>query len=263
MRYFDRLWMSIVSSNDQPYINKINTLEKSNTSLEAGIEAFKMMMEDNARIQEELLDEVSCLQKELKNQEEAEVLEIYWNTKRKHSENFRYKARPLPNGGANERVDVRNFFTETDSIVPKIFADNNDEKARLSLNWVIDHITYVGDNISFKTLEMWLYAWETMELRHGDCEDGAILMANIMLKSGVPYWRVRLNCSDVEGGGHAFVTYLKEKTDEWVVLDWCYWVDEKVLKLNKTWAEAEKYFTPMWFSFNKKYIFKDAILDRV
>jgi len=87
----------------------------------------------------------------------------------------------------------------------------------------------------------------------GDCEDGAILMANMMLLSGVPYWRIRLNAGDVEGGGHAYVTYLRETDNEWYILDWCYWPSESA-NFKKKWKDAQKYFG-IWGSWNTKYIY--------
>jgi len=92
------------------------------------------------------------------------------------------------------------------------------------------------------------------------CEDGAILMANMMLKSGIPYWRIRLNGGDVKGGGHAYVTYLREKDNKFYVLDWCYWPNESI-NFGQPWADAKNYFG-IWFSWNKKYGFIKDTLDR-
>lgn len=98
------------------------------------------------------------------------------------------------------------------------------------------------------------------------CEDGAILMANMMINSGVSSWRLRLNAGDVKigngvrRGGHAYVTYLREFDNKWYVLDWCYEYKESV-NFKKTWKKAKKYFS-IWFSWNLKYIYKNIELDR-
>jgi hypothetical protein len=113
------------------------------------------------------------------------------------------------------------------------------------------------------------YDWEvkdthTFFFKNGimtfNCEDGAILMANIMVESGIPYWRIRLNAGDVKGGGHAYVTYLREKDNKWYILDWCYWSNESI-NFGRTWAEAKNYFG-IWFSWNNKYGFIKDELDR-
>jgi hypothetical protein len=60
-----------------------------------------------------------------------------------------------------------------------------------------------------------------------NCEDGAILLANMMLKSGIPYWKIRVTAGNVtepstgKDVGHAYVTYYCAETDKWVLLDWC------------------------------------------
>lgn len=102
--------------------------------------------------------------------------------------------------------------------------------------------------------ENWQTANETITRKAGDCEDGAILLYNMMVASGIPVHRVRLNAGDVKGGGHAYVTYYSDLKG-WVILDWCYWFNESV-GLQKTWQEAEKYFG-IWFSWNEEYVWED------
>jgi len=108
---------------------------------------------------------------------------------------------------------------------------------------------------------MWLFAFETLKLRMGDCEDGAILMANLMIKAGIPYWRIRLNAGDVKNFGHVWITYLRETDNKWVILDWCYHPTAKVRALKKLYSDAEDYFK-IWFSWNTKYIFKGEKFER-
>jgi hypothetical protein len=171
----------------------------------------------------------------------SNTLETYWNTKRPKADKG-HKARD------GVWIDVRAFY-QKDYHLPT-FKGSYDEIAEQALSWVIMNVKYVSD-----PKEFWQYSYETLNRKKGDCEDGAIVMANIMLMSGIPYWRVRLNCGDVKGGGHAWVTYLREKDDEWYCFDWCYWPNE-VTGFRKKWKNAKKYFK-IWYSWNEKFTFCD------
>ena len=187
-------------------------------------------------------------------------LEKYWNEKRAPTNNYRYAARAtFGSTSANIPMDVRDFYMPGDFAVPTVNGATNDEKAMNALKYVINATTYEGDSAQFKRDEEWLFPFETLKLGHGDCEDGAILLANIMLKSGVPYWRIRLNAGSVNGGGHCWVTYLKESDNSFYIYDWCYWPDES--KKGLTWKNAQNYFD-IWFSWNQKYTFAQDMLDR-
>jgi len=165
--------------------------------------------------------------------------EIYWNNKRPKT-NVYWNARD------DVKMDVRVFY-QTDSTLTT-FKGSTDERAKKCLRWVIENISYVGDSGEF-----WQYSYETLLSNTGDCEDGAILLANMMEMSGIPYWRIRLNKGYVEGGYHAYLTYLRESDNQWVICDWCYWPDES-LHLDNLWKDAEKYFT-IDSSWNSKYSF--------
>ena len=183
-------------------------------------------------------------------------LENWWNTRRPTANGYTHRARDI--GGKRITVDPRVFFATPDNRVPWVLAQNsNDVKALRCLEWVVNNITYVRDPIQFKAVEEWLFAFETVALRKGDCEDGAILMANMMLKAGIPYWRIRLNAGKVKGGGHCWVTYLREIDNRWIVLDWCY----NFYPNGQFWKEAKDYYD-IWFSWTTKDIFKGARLDR-
>lgn len=182
------------------------------------------------------------------------VLEYFWNHKIRPVTMIFYPARNRKN------MNVLEFLSKNND-VPIVPGGNHDEIAENALRWVINHVEYVSDKTQHGLAEQWQWADETLESEKGDCEDGAILMANIMIASGVPYWRVRLNAGDVQGGGHAYVTYLREQDNAWYILDWCYWPNESI-GFKKTWKSAEKYFSPVWFSWNRKYGFQKDELDR-
>jgi predicted transglutaminase-like cysteine proteinase len=96
--------------------------------------------------------------------------------------------------------------------------------------WVHKNITYVADDVE-GTPDRWQDTKETLEKKQGDCEDGALLVAHILIKNGVPKEKIR-----VVGGyvidpatrmpfGHAYCIY-KRNDGEWITLDWCAFSDE-------------------------------------
>ena len=181
---------------------------------------------------------------------EEDIQEEYWNNKHP-KQNITYK-RSETDG--LYQIDVRNYFTAFDSSIPMVDGDSNDTKALNALKFIRSNIRYVSDKSSYALDEYWAYSYQTLKRRLGDCEDGAILMANITLKSGIPYWRIRLNAGDVKGGGHAYVTYCRETDNQFVVLDWCYWYKHLDIKDRKLHSEERDYYG-IWFSWNQKYSF--------
>jgi len=172
-----------------------------------------------------------------------------------------YKGRFIPNHGRCS-VDVRNFFSNPDSQELK-FAEvwkdlPDDEKAFKCLKWVIDNITYISDKEEFDMDEYWCFPYELLNTRKGDCDDGAILLSNLMASCGIPYWKVRLTCGDTPDGGHAYVTYFRESDKTWVNLDWCYFPSKKLIK-DRTNYKEEKHYGDVWFSWNRKYSFSKGV----
>lgn len=134
-----------------------------------------------------------------------------------------------------------------------------DDLALGALQYVRKNIKYTSDKNVEGLEEYWQEWCETLELKTADCEDGAILMANIMLALGIPYWRVRLNAGDVNGGGHAYVTYCRATDNEFVVLDWCYWPNDLPVKDRKLHRDEENYSGHsygIWWSWNTQYVFR-------
>jgi transglutaminase-like putative cysteine protease len=101
-----------------------------------------------------------------------------------------------------------------------------------------------------------------LKTRKGDCDDGAILMANLMIASGIPYWKIRLTAGDVEGGGHAYVTYYCEILNYWVSMDWCYYPNSSLV-VNRPDYKDEKIYQDVWFSWNQKYCFSAGVKTSV
>jgi predicted transglutaminase-like cysteine proteinase len=162
-------------------------------------------------------------------------------------------------------IDVRNFFQINDANTPVVTGKTNDDKALAALRTVRGRVAYNSDKSTYTQDEYWAYAYQTLTRAKGDCEDGAILLANILIKSGVPYWRVRLNAGSVNGGGHAYVTYCRETDNEFVVLDWCYWPNDMAISLRPTHREERNYMNTeknfyVWFSWDMKYVYGEEKL---
>jgi len=201
----------------------------------------KINKDNTKRYEQEISDLLKAnkiLTEDLYNCEDSESkLKEYWYNKFIKKVKYSY-------GGK----DLKKYCTTQNSNVPLVTGKDIDTIANKALLKVYSMVRYTSD-----VKEHWQFADETVERGLGDCEDGAILMYNIMVASGVPAWRVRLNAGDVQGGGHAYVTYLREKDSTWYVMDWCYWFNESRF-YRKSWKEAEKYFG-IWFSWNEDYTF--------
>ena len=248
MSWFNEIWEKIIDNKSQfekkmifSYEAKIAEL-KSNLRKETKknntiIEDLKISYDDFAKLEQNFSDYIEQNKKET-------LLEKQWNNKRS-------KTTVLYNARQTRALDPRIYFNPFDSTIPVVRGNTSDDLAIGSLKLVKKLIKYTKDDGEF-----WQFAFETLIRKKGDCEDGAILMANIMLKSGVPYWRIRLNAGSVLGGGHAYVTYLAED-NEWYILDWCYWYTGK---LNKKWKDSEKYFG-IWFSWNTRFMYGEYDKD--
>ncbi len=158
--------------------------------------------------------------------------------------------------GINYQIDVRDFLMSSFEL-PNIIG-TDDEKAYKSLIWVLNNLQYVTDPIQYHTPEYWAFPYETMKSKKGDCEDGAILLASIMLKNKIPSWKIRLSAGFVfnpftkQKEGHAYVTYYVEEKNKWVVLDWSFLPSRDQLKDRPAYKDMSNY-GKIWFSFNNKF----------
>lgn len=155
-------------------------------------------------------------------------------------------------------IDVRQFINPNNSILPTINGSSDDEKALNCLGWVIKNVKYTPDKTQYGLDEYWAFAYETQNYGKGDCEDGTILLANIMLTNKIPDWKIRVSAGNVLNPytktieGHCYVTYYCEDSDKWVVLDWCYLPNGLDIK-NRIDYKEESNYKDVWFSFNKEY----------
>ena len=226
--YRDSLEVQVIES-----VKHSNDLQNQVNILKDGVSTLK-------RAVSKATDNFNTLSKKLNSIEGTNRLESTLNNKRRKT-NITYNGRP------EGKVDPRVFFQPYNSKYPK-FTGTDDEKAIKALRWVKQHIVYTSDK-----KELWQFAHETLSRGKGDCEDGAILLANVLLYNGIPYYKIRINAGSVKGGGHAYTTYYSEEKEDWYILDWCYWYNE-CNNLQKTWKEAKKYYN-IWFSCNTKYCY--------
>lgn len=184
--------------------------------------------------------------------------EEYWNNKYPQVI-ILYDGRTIPKYGRYS-VDVRTFFVnehsyELQKIVEPWKCLPDDDKALSCLLWVMNNFVYRSDFSLFGTEEFWCYPSEALKVLQGDCDDGAILLANLMLASGIPYWKIRLTAGLVPEGGHAYVTYYCQKNDYWVALDWCYSPNRDIIEDRPDYKLSTIYIE-VWFSWNQRYSFQ-------
>jgi len=113
------------------------------------------------------------------------------------------------------------------------------------LRWVKDNIVYTPDTELHGQLEYWQTPKETLLLRKGDCEDGAILILALAKHAGIPTDRYVIQWGEVIGGGHCYVVYNRGEDGESVVLDWCYWWTNLAVKL-RSWIGDDKKYGTIW-----------------
>jgi hypothetical protein len=200
----------------------------------------------------------------------------YWNSKWATAPII-YTGRALRGESYNKQidVDVKAFIKRNDAILWHVLTqlelrkDTPNDTALVVQNFVCNFLKYKYDDIASECPEFWLFPFESIQSEIGDCEDGAILIASLLINAGVPSWRVKVCAaqvmadpvfapSDTELGGHAYCIYLADRPEserklEWVILDWCYLQDPEVSIENKPLARnggTEGAYREIWFTFN-------------
>ncbi|MFX1304342.1 MAG: DUF4332 domain-containing protein, partial [Promethearchaeota archaeon] len=172
-------------------------------------------------------------------------------------------------------VDVKAFIKKNDAILWHVITqvglrrETPNETAFVIQNFVCNFLKYKYDDITADIPEFWLFPFESIQAEIGDCEDGAILIAALLINAGIPSWRVKVCAAEViadpifapsetEVGGHAYCIYLADRPDserklEWVILDWCYLQDPEVPIEEKPLARdggTEGAYKDVLFTFN-------------
>lgn len=190
----------------------------------------------------------------------AELLKDYYNNKYP-SIPIQYRGRVIHGSNTRFRVDVRDFFTLNDSTLQNIVKSlrmttmTDNQKALTCLKWIIQNMPYKSDLENYKVPEFWEFPFEGLAKGSFDCEGGSILLANLLLISGIPNWKVRIVAGYVfepvskKQIGHAYITFFDEETEKWKILDWCYHPNLKLIKDREEYKK-EKMYQDCWFSFN-------------
>lgn len=106
------------------------------------------------------------------------------------------------------------------------------------LDWAVTNIQYKPDwNKDDRNKDYWNLPSETLTDKFGDCEDGAILLANMAQKT-VPYYDVLVNVYDTGDSYHVFVTV------NGIVQDW---TNPTLKTIPSDWK--------LWYCFNKKHAY--------
>lgn len=167
------------------------------------------------------------------------------------------------NNDVQLNIDVRNFIQYNDAYITNFaeaagaISGTIDHRAHRIQQAICSYLTYTNDTANEGFTEFWQYPSETLALKYGDCEDGAILMATTMIAAGIPINRVRVFAGLVKTydpqrpwGGHAYVVYLRDTNMTPVVLDWSYKPDPNVSIADKPSVYQNTDYGDVWFSFN-------------
>ena len=114
-----------------------------------------------------------------------------------------------------------------------------------------------GEVVDFEVEDTHNFVFKNGIISH-NCDSQALLLASMIVGSGVPYWKVRVSAGDVVwgggSGGHAYVTYYCEDSDEWVLLDTTFFPNNDEIIDRKNYKDEEMYKNT-WFSFDTKYAY--------
>lgn len=168
-------------------------------------------------------------------------------------------------GWIKQQVD--NPSVEINSLSKNIdFGIDDDETVINVLQAIINILDYVGDVKTWGMPEYWQTAQQTLDLKTGDCEDGAILAYVLCRLKGISPDKLMLFCGDVSVGGHCWLAYRPlEYPLNWVFLDWCYWATEQTIgkrnfyyiKDTTVYGEypsgsIDERYKNIWFGFNEE-----------
>ncbi|TFF86763.1 MAG: DUF4332 domain-containing protein [Promethearchaeota archaeon] len=211
----------------------------------------------------------------------------YWNNKWERAPII-YTGRALRGKSYRKQIDadVKSFIKDNDAILwhvinqAKLRLDTANNTAWAVQKFVCSLLKYTHDDETEDCPEFWQFPFEAIQSQVGDCEDGAILIASLLINAGIPSWRVKVCAaqviadpvfapSDSELGGHAYCIYLADKKDserklEWCILDWCYLQDPDTPIEEKPLAREggqEGAYKNIWFTFNDKYSWAQSAFE--
>lgn len=211
----------------------------------------------------------------------------YWNSKWEMAPII-YTGRALRGESYKKQIDadVKAFIKDNDAILwhvinqAELRQDTPNNTAWAIQKFVCSLLKYTQDDVAEDCPEFWQFPFEAIQSQIGDCEDGAILIASLLINAGIPSWRVKVCAAQVvadpifapsesELGGHAYCIYLADRTDterklEWCILDWCYLQDPETPIEEKPLAGdggQEGAYRDIWFTFNDKYSWAQSAFE--
>jgi len=122
-------------------------------------------------------------------------------------------------------INVTKFFVPSLSIAAHKSLDFS-----YYLNWVCNNIKPRSEPNDY-----WNFPEETLKDGFGDCEDGAILLANLLYHSGFPYWKILICVYETPSGFHSVVVYDGELLD---------WMNPATKEVPSDWK--------LWYCFNSR-----------
>jgi hypothetical protein len=129
-----------------------------------------------------------------------------------------------------EPIEVTKFLDFTKYLPRKLMIEFSSTES--SLDWVHTHIIYKSEEKDF-----WKFPNETLADGFGDCEDGSILLACLILVRNklIPYYKVLVNIYNTPSGFHAVVTVDGELQD---------WTNPNLKVVPPNWK--------LWYCFNSR-----------
>lgn len=159
----------------------------------------------------------------------------------------------LTDSSFRKSVDLHRWFKSWEETKPTMVLPNfgapSDNTALECTRWVAQNVKYAGDPDLWSLSEKWSLPDETLRMKKGDCEDGAMLLYFLLHAHGFSDDQVRIVAGDVRSGGHCYVTYHSFEDGIEYVLDWCYWPADSLkvpYGLNYNYFEGKG----EWFAFN-------------
>jgi hypothetical protein len=199
------------------------------------------------------------LKEEIKELTYSSPKEEYYNNKYPKIDKKYYKHLL----GESISFDVRCFVGNYKNKALPQFKGTDDEIAIKALTWIIQNKKYASDKSTTGLVEYWNMSYETLLKDAGDCEDGGILLYDILRANGVPAWKIRvtvgwaINPFNGTTEGHAYVTYYSEQYDKWVALDWCYLPNTEKMETQPHYRDVS-FYGDVWWSFNENYVWGRA-----
>jgi predicted flap endonuclease-1-like 5' DNA nuclease len=217
----------------------------------------------------------------------AEYGPDYWNSKWEMAPII-YTGRALRGESYKKQIDadVKTFIKDNDAILwhvinqAELRQDTPNNTAWAVQKFVCSLLKYSQDDETEDCPEFWQFPFEAIQSQVGDCEDGAILIASLLINAGIPSWRVKVCAAQVvadpifapsesELGGHAYCIYLADRNDterklEWCILDWCYLQDPETPVEEKPLARdggQEGAYRDIWFTFNDQYSWAQSAFE--